>query len=207
MFYNILDTNRKKLLQFLTPFKQHYYLAGGTGLALQIGHRKSEDFDFFTSRPFSTADLFREVQEHLIKYTLVKVQDEENTLTILVNNTMKISFFYYPYPLIKPILEEEYCKIASVIDIGCMKLSTIISRATLKDYIDLYFILKRISLKKLLDSSKKKHPTVDTNLALKSLVYFDDVSADPMEFIPGHTVSFDQVKTFLTNEVKKYFET
>lgn len=45
MFYNILDTNRKKILPPLIPLKQHYYLVGGTGLALQIGHRKSEDFD------------------------------------------------------------------------------------------------------------------------------------------------------------------
>ncbi len=206
MFYNILDTNRKELLPLLAPFKKHYYLAGGTGLALQIGHRKSEDFDFFTSQPFSTTDLFDEVQKNLVKHTLVKIQDEENTLTILVDDTIKISFFYYPYPLLEPLLQEECLKIASVADIGCMKLSTIVSRATLKDYVDLYFILKHVSLKELLEKSKNKHPTLDTNLTLKSLIYFDDVTVDPMEFMPDHTVSFDQVKIFLTQEVKQYFK-
>ena len=206
MFYNILDTNRKELLPLLAPFKKHYYLAGGTGLALQIGHRKSEDFDFFTSQPFSTTDLFDEVQKNLVKHTLVKIQDEENTLTILVDDTIKISFFYYPYPLLEPLLQEECLKIASVADIGCMKLSTIVSRATLKDYVDLYFILKHVSLKELLEKSKNKHPTLDTNLTLKSLIYFDDVSTDPIEFLPDHIVSFDQVKIFLTQEVKQYFK-
>jgi len=206
MFYNILDTNRKELLPLLAPFKKHYYLAGGTGLALQIGHRKSEDFDFFTSQPFSTTDLFDEVQKNLVKHTLVKIQDEENTLTILVDDTIKISFFYYPYPLLEPLLQEECLKIASVADIGCMKLSTIVSRATLKDYVDLYFILKHVSLKELLEKSKNKHPTLDTNLTLKSLIYFDDVSTDPIEFLPDLIVSFDQVKIFLTQEVKQYFK-
>lgn len=87
-----------------------------------------------------------------------------------------------------------------------MKLSTIISRATLKDYVDLYFILRSIHLKELLEKSTQKHPTLGTNLALKSLIYFDDVSADPMEFMPDHAVSFGQVKTFLTHEVKEYFK-
>mgnify|MGYP001595150747 CR=1 FL=1 len=207
MLYNILDTDRKKLLPFLTTFKQHYYLAGGTGLALQIGHRKSEDFDFFTLQPFSTTDLFDEVQKYLVNRTLVKIQEEKNTLIILVNDVIKISFFYYPYPLLEPLLEQKSVKIASVVDIGCMKLSAIVSRATLKDYVDLYFILKSVSLKELLEKSKQKHPTLDTNLVLKSLIYFDDVDTDPMEFMPDHIVSFDQVKTFLTQEVKKYFGT
>lgn len=207
MLYNILDTDRKKLLPFLTPFKQHYYLAGGTGLALQIGHRKSEDFDFFTSQPFSTTDLFNKAEKYLVNSTLVKIQEEENTLTILVDDIIKISFFYYPYPLIESLIEEKNLRIASVMDIGCMKLSAIVSRATLKDYVDLYFILKRVSLKELLEKSKQKHPALDTNLALKSLIYFDDVSRDPMEFMPNNAVSFNRVKTFLIQEVKKYFGT
>jgi hypothetical protein len=207
MFYNILDASRKELLPLLAPFKLNYYLAGGTGLALQIGHRKSEDFDFFTPQPFSTDEVFKEIEKYLAKYTLVKIQDEENTLTLVVNNNVKISFFCYPYPLLKPLLEDENLKIASIVDIGCMKLSTITHRATFKDYVDLYFILKNISLNKLLEQNKKKHPQLDANFVLKSLIYLDDISKDPIEFIPGFAVSFDQVKTFLTSEVKKYFET
>jgi len=207
MFYNILDANRKELLPFLIPFKQDYYLAGGTGLALQIGHRKSEDFDFFTPQPFSTTEVFSKLEKYLAKYTLAKIQDEENTLTIIVDDNIKISFFCYPYPLLKPLLEEENLKIASIIDIGCMKLSTITHRATFKDYVDLYFILKDISLKDLLEQNKKKHPLLDANFVLKSLIYFDDVDKTPIKFMPGFTISFDQVKTFLTDEVKKYFET
>lgn len=206
MYYNILDNNRRELLPLLIPFRQNYYLAGGTGLALQIGHRKSEDFDFFTSRSFSTIDLFDELQKYLVKHTLVKIQEEEKTLTILVDEIIKVSFFYYPYPLLESLLEEDDLKIASIVDIGCMKLSTIVSRATIRDYTDLYFILHQISLEELLESSKKKHPTLDTNLALKSLVYFDDVNTDPIDFMPDHTVSFEEIKTFLTHEVKKYFE-
>ena len=206
MFYNILDDHRKQLLPLLAPFQQNYYLAGGTALALQIGHRKSEDFDFFTSQPFSTTDLFNKVQKHLVKHLLVKIQDEENTLTIVVDDSIKVSFFTYQYPMLEPLIQETHVRIASIADIACMKLSTITSRAALKDYVDLYFILQGISLKELLEKSSKKHPTLDINLALKSLIYFDDVSMDPIDFMPNRAVSFDHMKTFLINEVKNYFK-
>lgn len=206
MLYNILDDNRKGLLPLLAPFKQQYYLAGGTGLALQIGHRKSEDFDFFTSETFSTADLFSKLQKYLAEHALIKIQDEENTLTVIVDDLIKVSFFTYLYPLLEPLIEEEYLKIASITDIGCMKLSAVVSRSTMRDYVDLYCILQKVSLKELLEKSKQKHPTLDTNLTLKSLIYFDDVIEEPIEFLPNHAVSFDNVQTFLTHEVKKYFE-
>lgn len=114
-------------------------------------------------------------------------------------------FYNYPYPLLKPLLEEEHIKLASAIDIGCMKLSAIVSRATLKDYVDLYFILQSISLKKLLEENKKKHSTLETNLVLKGLIYFDDVSIDPIDFMSDRAVSFDHIKKFLIHKVKKYF--
>ena len=50
MFYDILDKNRLDILPLLAGFKDRFYLAGGTGLALQLGHRDSHDFDFFPKR-------------------------------------------------------------------------------------------------------------------------------------------------------------
>src|SRR3989338_92799 len=63
MFYNILDQKRIEILPLFKFFKEKFYLAGGTGLALQLGHRDSVDFDFFTEDPFDTFKLYTEIRE------------------------------------------------------------------------------------------------------------------------------------------------
>lgn len=84
-----------------------------------------------------------------------------------------------------------------------MKLSAVTGRAVEKDYIDLYFILKQISLAALLSKTKEKMPDLDSNLILKSLVYFKDVSKENIVFKHNLEVSFDEVRIFLEAEVKK----
>ncbi len=205
MFYNILNEERKKILPKLSAFKEEYYLAGGTALALQIGHRVSEDFDFFTARPFPTEGLFKRVLATFEQYPLQKIQEENNTLTILINN-IKLSFFHDPYLILEPLIELEHLQLASVIDIGCMKLSAVVSRAAMKDYVDLYFILQMISLEELLVKCEQKLPSLDRNLILKSLVYFEDIIEEPIHYIPTREVSNDDIKGFLKTEVKKNFD-
>ncbi len=75
--------------------------------------------------------------------------------------------------MVGELVEEPNLKLASVLDIGCMKLSAITSRGISKDYIDLYYILQDIDLSYLLDKSAEKFPDLDRNLILKSLVYFN----------------------------------
>lgn len=82
-----------------------------------------------------------------------------------------------------------------------MKLSAIVSRATNKDYIDIYFIIKIISLESLLISTKKKFLDIDENLILKSLVYFEDVEKNPIRFRNNNNISFSEVKAFLKKNV------
>ncbi len=62
MFYNILDTKGKSILPFLEPLKDDFYLAGGTALALQIGHRDNIDFDFFTETDFNSSNIFQSME-------------------------------------------------------------------------------------------------------------------------------------------------
>jgi len=155
LHYSILPDNQQPLYwmlreqSWLSPF----YLAGGTGLALRIGHRQSIDFDFFTMEDFQ-----RDVVIHHLKgignYQVVF--EEENTLHGYLND-VKISFFKYPYPLLEDPLSDGYMQIASVKDIGCMKLSAIVSRGSKKDFIDLYFILKHYQLTDLIQWYEQKY--------------------------------------------------
>jgi hypothetical protein len=80
MHLEILDDNRKKILPLLSKIDGRFYLAGGTALALQIGHRDSIDFDFFTDSDINTEKLFDSVVEIFKDHKVVKTYTEKNTL-------------------------------------------------------------------------------------------------------------------------------
>ncbi|MGB5157200.1 nucleotidyl transferase AbiEii/AbiGii toxin family protein [Desulfobacterium sp. N47] len=186
----------------LSPLKNEFYLAGGTALALQIGHRDSIDFDFFKTGDFDTQQQFQKIKRDLNAYKLTKIQEEINTLTVLVDNEIILSFIGYNYPLIRETINEKYLCMAAIEDIAAMKMSAILSRASNKDYIDLYFILQTHKLNDLLELAQKKFPDIDINLILKSLVYFADISTEPINFKNDKTVDFEDVKSFLIKTVK-----
>lgn len=178
-----------------------FILPAGTALALQIGHRDSIDFDFFTVEPFDTKLLFAKIESHFTSHILLRVQDELNTLEIIVDGTIRLSFMTYPYTLITPVVTTEFFDLASITDIGCMKLSAITSRTAYKDYVDLYFILKEIPLDSLINSLRIKLPTLDPTLALKSLVYFDDITSEKILY-KITPVNIETIKSDLIAKVK-----
>ena len=138
------------------------------------------------------------------KYSIKKIQEERNTLTIIVDDDIKLSFFAYKHQLIKPLIEERFFRLASIEDIACMKLSAIVSRATEKDYVDLYFILQKYNLDDLLKLTVQKFPSLDEVLILKSLTYFADVVEEEIIFRHQQNISFSKVKTFLKTKVREY---
>ncbi len=202
MFYNILDKKRLEILPLLKVFKSDFYLAGGTGLALQLGHRDSIDFDFFSFQDINTEKLFSTIEEVFYGHKILKVQEEKNTLTVFIDKNIKLSFFSYKYKLLDKLINAPYFKVASILDIACMKLTAIVSRATNKDYIDLYFILKKISLKDIFKKLNKKFPELDLNLVLKSLVYFQDINREPIKFKNNRNIDWQSIKDFFEQEIK-----
>ena len=180
-------------------------MAGGTGLALQIGHRDSVDFDFFTYGHFETRKLYNQVCEIFAGRTIEKTQEEKDTLSVIIDGELKISFFGYSYQTINALVKDTHFDIASIPDIACMKLSAITGRSVLKDYIDLYFILRLHPLSEILAFLAKKMPDQDQNLVLKCLTYFDDVTKEKIIFKNRSDVSLDTIKKFFTAEVKKLY--
>ena len=200
MHYEALDEKRLAILPALGAFKKDFYLAGGTALALQLGHRVSVDFDFFTERDFETEELYERIQKVFGEVTLT--QESSNTLAIVVQDDMRISFMKYRYPLLDACVDTEHLRLASILDIGCMKLSTIVSRAELKDYVDLFFILKHISLTKLLIDLAKKIPSLDQIFVMKALVSFDDIAVEPIDFIKGNEVTLGKIRETIVKSVR-----
>ena len=205
LHWDILDKKRKDVLPLLKRFSDDgFYLAGGTGLALQLGHRDSIDFDFFKKGQFDTAKLIHQLESVFKAHTLTITQQEKDTVSCVVDNSIQLSFFGYPYDLQNPILESEYFKIASVKDIACMKVAAIISRATEKDYVDLYFILSTLTLKDILESCRKKFKSLDEFVILKSLTFFEDVEPEHILFKEGHHVSLKQLQKFFESTTNEY---
>ena len=202
--YRILDDQRINVLPKLLPFRElGFYLAGGTALALQIGHRDSIDFDFFCLDSFDTTSLFSKIEQQFFGHNILRLQDELNTLEIVVDDVIRLSFMTYKYQLIEPVISTDFFDLASIVDIGCMKLSAITSRTAYKDYVDLYFILNEVSLQTLIDSLRVKLPTLDPSLALKSLVYFDDITPEEILY-KINPVDIEVIKSFLIEQVKTF---
>jgi hypothetical protein len=204
--WEILDGERNKLLPLFSSFRDDFYLAGGTALALLIGHRDSIDFDFFSKNSFLSLELFNKLKEVFFSHELVKIQEEKDTLSVLVDEKVKIGFFSYPYELIKPLVKSEFINMASIEDIGLMKLSAITSRSVLKDYVDLYWILQNTKLSDLAKYCQIKYKELDINLVLKSLVYFDDIIEEPINYKGFGEVSFKKIKSFLQNKVENFLK-
>jgi len=186
-----------------TQIPRLFYLAGGTGLALLLGHRRSVDLDFFSTTNRLDFErrrtLLRELRR-LPGWTLLKAED--GTLQGRVGR-VRISLFWYPQPLVKPLVGRGRIRIASLEDIGLMKLGAVIGRGARKDFVDIYAICQRIPLARLLALSRKKFSDAHdfTLQALKALVFFEDAERDP-SLMTASPVAWETVKTFLTHEVR-----
>ncbi len=176
------------------------YLGGGTALALQMGHRVSYDLDFFTDKEFK-AQIF------LKKMSQIKPYRHEGISwgTVLGKlGDVKFSLFYYPYPLLKQPTRFKNVRIADMADIAAMKIAAISERGAKRDFIDLYFILRKISFNQVFNFYDKKYGKLFSNLVhiKKSLVYFEDAEKDPMPKMLIRA-SWGEIKDFFQKGVKK----
>jgi len=180
---------------------KNFYLAGGTGVALQLKHRVSLDLDFFTKKNIDTKNLIQKIKTQG-KFSIER--ESENTLIGIFNGT-RLSFLKYDYPLLFDPKQIKGIKIADLRDIGCMKIDAVSSRGIKRDFVDLFFICREeISLKNLLSLFKEKYKSVNYNMLhiLKSLAYFEDAENNPMPRMILHA-SWQEVKNFFKEEIRK----
>jgi len=179
------------------PMLAPFYLAGGTGLALYLGHRRSVDLDFFLTEPFNEDSLIQKLQ-HLTGFGLAS--KESATIHATVRET-KVSFITYEYPLLFPFQSFRGTNVADPREIGCMKISAIASRGTKRDFVDLYAVSQQFGLKHLLEWFERKFSQTNYSKVhiLKSLSYFDEAEKDPMPHMLV-SLSWEEVKEFFKRE-------
>ncbi|MBQ0124317.1 MAG: nucleotidyl transferase AbiEii/AbiGii toxin family protein [Bacteroidales bacterium] len=174
-------------------------LVGGTALALQIGHRKSIDLDFFGNVSASLEEIVLEFSE----FANANPLSSSKTMRFLIVDGVKVDIVNYPYNWIdKPVIENGII-LAGIKDISAMKLSAITNRGTKKDFIDLYFLLKRFSFNELIDFYLEKYSDAQLFTMLKSLTYFEDAEADPLPVMVD-SISWDEAKASIVMAVNQY---
>ncbi len=198
------DTLQASTLELLKNLQydkelQNFHLAGGTALALQIGHRKSIDLDLFSLVDFETNYLLEYMEQN---YAFKLDYTAKNTLKGSIQN-VKIDFISHQYPLVNSIVEIENVRLYSVRDIAAMKLNAIAGNGTrCKDFIDIYFILKQFSLNDILNAYKIKYNSRNLLHIVKSLNYFDDINTqDFPEMVLEKKLNINHVKKTLSKYI------
>jgi len=209
MFFHVLDESRQILLKKVVKDLpvQNSYLAGGTALALMMGHRTSIDFDWFTPVQFKPEVLV----DRLSKIGNIKIAETSSGTFHGWLEGIKVTWLHYPNPLLQNLVHSEELQgfqLASMLDIALMKWAAISDRGSRKDFIDLYFLCKNgISLDALPPLLPKKFPNANINYyhMIKSLAYFDDAEREPsLNMI--QPIDWSEVKAFFEEEQKSLLE-
>jgi predicted nucleotidyltransferase component of viral defense system len=177
-----------------------FVLVGGTALALQLGHRLSDDLDMFSEKPFNEDSLLNLIQQNFENTNIIG--RDVQTLNMAINN-IKVDLIQYNYPLLEDIVVESGVRMMSTKDIAAMKLSSVSSRGVKKDFYDIYFLLQQYSLQQMLAFYQAKFKVNNVFHVLKSLDYFDDAekSADVALLTD---VSWEMVKKYIGARVKEF---
>lgn len=178
---SILTPAQVVVLRALGPLAKSsgFYLAGGTAVALRFGHRRSVDFDWFAPSFERPDALVAEIKTHGL--LLEGAQVDAGTIIGRIDG-VKISFFEYRYPLLDPLESwPDYgIDVASLRDLGAMKLLAIAQRGSRKDFVDVHELLRRgTALDDMLQAFRAKFQA-DQISVLRGLTYFDDAEAEPM---------------------------
>lgn len=176
---DILPPPQRRLWDELAALPPEFTLYGGTAIALHLGHRQSDDFDFFSNRPL---DPMRLVPELAFLAGATVTQRAPNTLGCIVDRDgpVRVSFFGVPdLRRLAPALiaPDNGLPVAALLDLAGTKAAVVQIRAEAKDYIDIDALLRdgRIDLPTALAGARAIYGAqFNPQITLKALVYFED---------------------------------
>lgn len=164
----ILSVNQKKVLDLVSKedyLVREFYFTGGTPLSVfYLFHRISEDLDFFSEQEVHLPSIERFIGKIKKELDLVKVDYRKFLglhsfyLFFTKKDFLKIDFNYYPFPRIKRGMKYKNIVVDSLYDIAVNKVHTISMKPRARDFIDIYFIIKKKhwTFEKLLMDAKAK---------------------------------------------------
>lgn len=202
IYLDVLTEEGKELYPELSNF-EGFYLAGGTALALQIGHRISVDFDFFSDKKIPKTLLLK-IEE---VYSDAEIEPSVGTpdeLTIFIDG-VKFSFIHYPFPVLHDLVSIDHLKLLSTKEIAATKAYTIGRREEYKDYVDLYASIHGgyTDLDEIMSLAEAKYAhAFNARLFLEQLLLVEDLEDTGIEFV-SNPVSKEELKTFFEEKIKE----
>lgn len=201
----IFNPQQSDLLPYLKDFKRSFYLAGGTAVALHIGHRRSIDFDLFSPVDLNKSRIKTKLRT--IPYEQKPLFEDYDQLHLLINN-VKVSFLNYPYPIIHPVKFNALITLPTLLTLAAMKAFSLGRRAKWKDYVDLYFILRDYySITEIVKQAKEIFGQLfSEKLFREQLAFHKDIDySEPLEYlIPP--VPEVEIKNFLIYKATDLFD-
>lgn len=201
MHPEVLDEKNQEIFFRLNHFKD-FYLAGGTALALQMGHRISVDFDLFSGEEISNA-LLQKTKKVFADKSVTPSVNNSDELTIFVGDS-KVTFLHYPFPVIFDRIDYGGVQLLNTKEIAATKAYTIGRRGSLKDYVDVYFIISECycSLSEIIGNAEKKYgDEFNARLFLEQLIYLEDIEDESIIFLKDE-VTKRSLKEFFEKEVR-----
>ena len=180
-----------------------YYLAGGTALALQIGHRQSVDFDLFSERAVPKQLLSKASEVFADKKIAVSVNNSDE-LTLFIDD-LKTIFLRYPFPVLEDLVAYKGLKFLGVREIAATKAYTIGRRGAYRDYLDLYFVMAGgfMALDDLIHLAGKKYGNgFNARLFLEQLLYLDDIEDTEIALLKKPNLNKRDLSSFFASEIK-----
>lgn len=147
-----------------------FYLVGGTALSLMIGHRISIDIDLFTDQEFDAPELAQYLKNN---YRTDLNSVSKNSISGFIED-IKFDLISHRYTQIKPLLTIEGIRMLSIL--AAMKVNAIVGNGTrIKDFLDIYYLLKEMRYQDIIESYLKKYPDVNAGIAKASMLYHKDI--------------------------------
>lgn len=188
-----VDTSTLELLKRLMDDKRlkDFVLVGGTALSLQMGHRISVDLDLFVNSDFEAGEL----REYLEKTYHLETDYMAFATVKGEINGVQVDCIAHSYPWIRPYVEEEGIRLASMEDICAMKLNAIAGNGTrIKDFIDVAYLSSLYSLQQMLSFYEEKYHA-NPLMPLKGIVFFDDINrAAPIKMTDGKALDWKKIE-------------
>jgi len=205
---NTIDPPLFQVLSDLSrlPELSNFSLVGGTALSLQIGHRKSDDLDFFTDRSFEIQNVKDAVLRYNQKVIFLNETKQGFSFSLPLagkDDTRKLDIYNWSVRFIRPIIKEGEIRLASLEDIAAFKLDAICHRKEKKDYVDIAVLLEKYSFGQMLDFYSEKFPMNDKRIVLTQILDIEELqnSAEPVMLI--NLSSSDAVQR-IEQKVKEY---
>ena len=207
LYPEILDKPRQEVFKSLRIFTRYGgILAGGTAIALQLNHRRSEDFDIFFPGPIT--EKLKRTLFSVTEKPIEKRLDNSRQLTITNGQGIKITLVIHEFKPLYNVVKTDSLPLFHLADLASNKAFTVGKRGVWRDYVDLFFLLKSksASLSQIIKEAEKRFGgQFSAKLFLEQLVYNKDIFDFQIDYI-GKKYVPEEVMSFLEKTEKDYLE-